>query len=90
MANPVIVAMWAENAYTVTEGEVVNATVTLRTAAGVPNHRRRGKVFNEHALVSQLESLKIDAEAERGIRAYRLLETALLSVALDPSSPACS
>ena len=40
VANPVIVAMWAENAYTVTEGEVVNATVTLRTAAGVPKPRK--------------------------------------------------
>ena len=40
VANPVIVAMWAENAYTVTEGEVVNVTVTLRTAAGVPKPRK--------------------------------------------------
>ena len=40
VANPVIVAMWTENAYTVTEGEVVNATVTLRTAAGVPKPRK--------------------------------------------------
>ena len=64
--------------------------VTFQMRQSVRNHRRRGKVFNEHALVSQLESWKIDAQAERGIRAYRLLETALLSVALDPSSPACS
>ena len=64
--------------------------VTFQMRQSVRNHRRRGKVFNEQALVSQLESLKIDAEAERGIRAYRLVETALLSVALDPSSPACS
>ena len=40
VANPVIVAMWTENASTVTEGEVVNATVTLRTAAGVPKPRK--------------------------------------------------
>ena len=30
----------------------------------VQNHRRRSKVFNEHALVSQLKSWKIDTEAE--------------------------
>ena len=40
VANPpLIVAMWTENASTVTEGEVVNATVTLRTATGVPKPR---------------------------------------------------
>ena len=40
MANPLIVAQWAENAYTVTEGGVVEATVRLRTAAGVPKPRK--------------------------------------------------
>ena len=41
VANPpFIVAMWAKNAYTVTEGGVVEATVTLRTAAGVPKPRK--------------------------------------------------
>ena len=39
VANPPFIVKWAENAYTVTEGEVVNATVTLRTAAGVPKPR---------------------------------------------------
>ena len=54
----------------------------------VRNHRRRGKTFDEHALASQLASWKIDAEAEQGIRPSKLLETALLSLALDLSSPA--
>ena len=55
MANPVIVAMWAENAYTVTEGEVVNVTVTLRTAAGVPKPR---KAFS-FSLVSMSDTAKV-------------------------------
>ena len=39
MANPPIVATWAEDAHTVTEGGSVDAMVTLRTAAGVPKPR---------------------------------------------------
>ena len=39
VANPPFIVKWAENAYTVTEGEDVEATVTLRTAAGVPKPR---------------------------------------------------
>ena len=39
VANPPFIVKWAEDAYTVTEGEAVNATVTLRTAGGVPKPR---------------------------------------------------
>ena len=54
------------------------------------HHRRLGKTFDEPALLSQLASWKTDAEAERGLRPHKLLETALLSVALDPTSSAFS
>ena len=36
VVNPPIVAQWAENAYTVAEGEDATATLTLKTAAGMP------------------------------------------------------
>ena len=39
VANPPFIVKWDKDAYTVTEGEVVKATVTLRTAAGVPKPR---------------------------------------------------
>ena len=39
VANPPFIVKWDKNAYTVTEGGVVEATVTLRTAAGVPKPR---------------------------------------------------
>ena len=39
VVNPPFIVKWAEDAYTVTEGEAVNATVTLRTAGGVPKPR---------------------------------------------------
>ena len=39
VVNPPFIVKWDEDAYTVTEGEAVNATVTLRTAAGVPKPR---------------------------------------------------
>ena len=39
VVNPPFIVKWDEDAYTVTEGEDVNATVTLRTAAGVPKPR---------------------------------------------------
>ena len=39
MANPPFIVKWDKDAYTVTEGEDVEATVTLRTAAGVPKPR---------------------------------------------------
>ena len=54
----------------------------------VRNHRRRGKVFQELSLLVQLQDWLTDAEAERGTRPNKLLETALLSGALDTSSPA--
>ena len=54
------------------------------------HHRRRGRTFDEADLLSQLDSWKADAEAEQGLRPHKLLETALLSVALDPSSSAFS
>ena len=54
-------------------------------------HRRRvGRTLDEPALLSQLASWKTDAETEQGLRPHQLLETALLSVALDPSSSAFS
>ena len=56
----------------------------------IRHHQRRGTTFDERALLSQLDSWKTDAEAEQGIRPHQLLETALLSVALDPSSSAFS
>ena len=39
VANPPFIVKWDKDAYTVTEGEDVEATVTLRTAAGVPKPR---------------------------------------------------
>ena len=39
VVNPPFIVKWDEDAYTVTEGEDVEATVTLRTAAGVPKPR---------------------------------------------------
>ena len=39
VVNPPFIVKWDKNAYTVTEGGVVEATVTLRTAAGVPKPR---------------------------------------------------
>ena len=39
VVNPPFIVKWDKDAYTVTEGGVVNATVTLRTAAGVPKPR---------------------------------------------------
>ena len=39
VVNPPFIVKWDEDAYTVTEGEAVNATVTLRTAGGVPKPR---------------------------------------------------
>ena len=39
VVNPPFIVKWDEDAYTVTEGGVVEATVTLRTAAGVPKPR---------------------------------------------------
>ena len=36
VVNPPIVAQWAKNAYTVAEGEDAAATLTLKTAAGMP------------------------------------------------------
>ena len=50
MVNPPIVAQWAKNAYTVAEGESApageneTATLTLKTAAGVPKPRAAYKV----------------------------------------------
>ena len=52
----------------------------------VRNHCRKGRKFDERGLMSQLESWKIDAEAEQGIRPHKLLEMALLSLAMDASS----
>lgn len=54
----------------------------------VRNHRRRGTTFDENGLMSQLESWKTDAEAEQGIQPHKLLQTALLSLAMDRSSHA--
>ena len=54
----------------------------------IRNHRRRGKLFEELSLMAQLQGWHTDAEAEQGIRPDKLLETALLSGALDTSSPA--
>lgn len=52
-------------------------------------HRRRlGRTFDESELLSQLDSWKTYAMVEQGLRPHKLLETALLSVALDTSSPA--
>ena len=53
----------------------------------VRNHRRRGKVFEELSLLVQLQDWQTDAGAEQGIRPNKLLESALLSGALDTSSP---
>ena len=39
VVNPPFIVKWDKDAYTVTEGEDVEATVTLRTAAGVPKPR---------------------------------------------------
>ena len=39
VVNPPFIVKWDKDAYTVTEGGVVEATVTLRTAAGVPKPR---------------------------------------------------
>ena len=44
MVNPPIIAQWAENAYSVEEGEDATATLTLKTAAGVPKPRADYKV----------------------------------------------
>ena len=48
----------------------------------IRNHSRRGKTFDQGGLRNQLESWRIDAEAERGIRTHKLLEECLLSLAL--------
>ena len=39
VVDPLIVAQWAENAYTVAEGKDATAAVTLKTAAGMPKPR---------------------------------------------------
>ena len=48
----------------------------------IRHHRRRGIAFDEKKLRAKLESWKTDAEGERGIGYYKLLETSLLSLSL--------
>ena len=66
--NPPIVAQWAENAYTVAEGEDATATLTLKTAAGMPKVPKpradyKVKVFTtNHTAVAGDDFTAVDVE----------------------------
>ena len=52
----------------------------------IRGRRRRGRKFDRLLLEEQLESWKLDAEEEKGIRNHKLLEICLLSAALERGS----
>ncbi len=52
----------------------------------IRGHRRRGDVYDNEELRKQIESWKIDAEAEIKIRSHRLIEERVLHYALEPDS----
>ena len=69
MVNPPIVAQWAEDKYEVTEGEDATATLTLKTAAGVPKPRAayKVKVFTtNHSAVAGDDYTAVDVERTVG------------------------
>ena len=70
MVNPPIVAQWAENAYSVEEGEDATATLTLKTAAGMPKPRAayKVKVFTtNHSAVAGDDYTAVDVELTVGL-----------------------
>ena len=60
--------------------------LVTRIEERIRHHRRRGKNFNKASLLSQIADWIIDAESEKGLGEYKLLEVVLLRESEDETS----